>query len=73
MIRIVVRWTNYGAAANVGGPVEAGVRTFDVVADDLERYLSAPCPHGSCEVIGAHVVEGSKVASEPIPGWEDDQ
>ena len=40
MIRLIIRDTDYGAAANVGGYVETRFKTFDVeLPADVEAYL----------------------------------
>lgn len=39
MLRVIVRTSDTGAAAHVGGPVEVSVRTFDIEAADLEQFL----------------------------------
>ena len=39
MIRVVVQTCDAGMAANVGGSVHSSIRTFDVEAPELERWL----------------------------------
>jgi hypothetical protein len=40
MIRLIIRDTHYGAAANVGGDVETRLKTFDVeLPAEIEAYL----------------------------------
>lgn len=40
MIRLIIRDTDYGAAANVGGDVETRLKTFDVeLPAEVEAYL----------------------------------
>ena len=39
MIRIVIVTADHGAAANIGGPVESSVKTFDVEAPAVEAHL----------------------------------
>lgn len=57
MIRLIVRSTNVGAAANVGGPVDIGFKTFDIEAPELESYLSINQAYLSREVIGVELIE----------------
>lgn len=65
MIRVVIRWTNTAAACNVGGPVETGVKTFDLrsmeMVHQLEDYLEARKKSNSpqydhAECIGVEIV-----------------
>lgn len=54
MIRIVVTTADAGMAANVGGPVQVRMRTFDIEHAELEAVLE----EGSLGVAGyfqAHV------------------
>lgn len=39
MIRLIIEVSNFGAAANLGGPVDVGYKTFDVDLPDVERFL----------------------------------
>lgn len=59
MVRICVCVSNAGMAANVGGPVQVRMRTFDIENAELEVLLT----EGSCggyvetHVIGAEVIK----------------
>lgn len=39
MIRIVVQVTDAGMAANIGGPVQTWIKTFDIEMPELERFM----------------------------------
>ena len=39
MIRIIIQDCDFGAAANIGGPVESHVKSFDVDIPALEKHL----------------------------------
>ena len=41
MIRVVVETCDAGMAANVGGSVHTSIRTFDIEAPELEKFLRA--------------------------------
>ncbi len=41
MIRIVIQETDFGNAANIGGPVETRIKTFDVELPEVEKHLHA--------------------------------
>lgn len=58
MIRIIVRATNCGAAANVGGPVETQYKTIDWDIPELERLLkqAKETTYAYAEVIGVEVL-----------------
>lgn len=57
-LRIITRYTDCGAAANVGGPVIEAYRTFDVDLPELVAYLTAPRDNQwvTRTVIGAELV-----------------
>lgn len=58
MIRIIVRLVDYGAAAHgMDLPVAKSFLTFDIEANDLERWLSNPSSsYQDREVIGVEVI-----------------
>lgn len=39
MIRVIVQTDDAGMAANVGGNVLTTTKTFDITADELEKFL----------------------------------
>jgi hypothetical protein len=39
MIRIAIVTCDYGAAANIGGPVVNTLKTFDLEAPEVEKFL----------------------------------
>lgn len=61
MIRIVVQIANAGMAANVGGPVQTSIKTFEVEAPELERFMEDRC-HGYQEkhIVGVELPEPTK-------------
>lgn len=56
MIRIIVRESDAGMAANVGGDVHTKYRTVDIVCEELEALLRARDNYISRTVIGAELV-----------------
>jgi hypothetical protein len=60
-LRIIVRESDIGAAANVGGPVNLQYRTFDIDAHEVIDYLEFngvdDHRYQSREVLGSHIVE----------------
>jgi hypothetical protein len=57
VIRIIVRSSDCGAAANVGGPVYTDYRTFDVDIPELEEFLREQRTYLVREVVGVEVLE----------------
>ncbi len=61
MIRIIVRETDVGAAANVGAPVAITWKTFDVDAPEVEAHLRETVKENMAyvgrEVVGVEVVD----------------
>jgi len=61
MIRIIVVTTDYGDAANVGGPVHVDYRTFEVEAPEVEQYLnSGPKSYGGRSIVGVEFTPGDR-------------
>lgn len=59
MIRVIVRTSDCGAAANVGGPVDLYFKTFDVPSAELEHYLTEDKgKYSTREVVGVEVLAG---------------
>jgi hypothetical protein len=56
MIRIIVRTSDCGAAAHVGGPVDLSFKTFDVSIPELEQFLSEKRDYSAREVVGVEVI-----------------
>lgn len=64
-IRIIVQTTDRTAAANVGGPVDILVKTFDIEAPELEAFLHAPIKDNWAYV--HRQIVGAEVLSEEQP------
>jgi hypothetical protein len=61
MLRVIVRETNVGAAANVGGPVTTKVKTFDIDAPALEAHLREKLDeYISREAIGVEILNATE-------------
>jgi hypothetical protein len=59
MIRLCVSVASAGMAANVGGPVQVRMRTFDIDLPELEELLSHPSDsYTEAHVCGAEVLLG---------------
>jgi hypothetical protein len=67
-LRIILQGVNYGAAANVGGPVFTEFKTFDIEAPEIEAWLSETIPYGHRQVAGAEVVAA---LTQPNGGQND--
>jgi len=57
MVRLIVKYNDISAAANVGGPVNTSYSTFDIEHAELEALLrrTVPSDYGHAEVVGAAV------------------
>ena len=55
MIRIVVIESDYGAAANIGGPVETTPHTFEIDHPEIERLLGNRGKYTTVEIMGAEI------------------
>jgi len=76
VIRLIVRTNDFGAAANVGGPVNVTFQTFDVGAPILEAFLRAKDGDLYCrrEVVGVEVLchpqeLGDEAILAAMPDW----
>jgi hypothetical protein len=58
MLRVIVRMSDAGAAAHVGGPVYVEHRTFDIEAVDLEAFMRAgdDDPWKKTEIVGVELM-----------------
>jgi hypothetical protein len=65
MIRIVVQTNDAGMAANVGGDVLRGIRTFDIDAPALEAFLKRyeEGMYSNAHVIGAEIIVGQNATA----------
>lgn len=61
MLRLIVRESDVGDAANVGGPVLVRYKTFDVQLPQIEELLRLSPGQGWAryELIGAEILEQS--------------
>lgn len=41
MIRVIVKTSEFGDAANIGGHVVETIKTFDIEAAEVEKYIQA--------------------------------
>ena len=59
-LRVVVQDADRAAAANVGGPVDTSLKTFDIESPELEQYLQQPIKdkwnYVHRQVIGVEVI-----------------
>lgn len=67
MLRIVVRTDDGGMACNVGGAVHTELKTFDIHAPEIERYLAQSVgTYGQRQVVGVERLVDEQIA----PGKE---
>lgn len=64
LIRVICNETDFGVAANVGGPVQTSHRTFDIeCSESLASYLSLQDKWKSRTIIGVEIID-AKLANE---------